>query len=255
MRGERASLSVLLLALLTLSADTPPTAVDRAIASGETLQFDLSWLRITGGSATMTIAPVDGDATKLRITSLAQSSPAFSRIFHVRDEIESVISRETFSTLLYRKNLREGKRRKDETTVVDPERGIATRKGKEHPVPNPVFDPLSIIYHLRKLDLSPGNVHRFSIVADGKVYEVAAEVVERQIVATPAGRFKAVLVEPHMKGSSGVFRDDGSRLLIWYSDDELRLPLRIRSEVKFGTITATLRSWKNGTEAGVAADR
>jgi hypothetical protein len=36
------------------------------------------------------------------------------------------------------------------------------------------------------------------------------------------------------------------RLFIWYSDDERRLPLRIRTEVKFGSVTATLNKVTSG---------
>ncbi|HXG57479.1 MAG TPA: DUF3108 domain-containing protein [Thermoanaerobaculia bacterium] len=247
-----------LLALLALASSAPaglPDVIERAVASGETLEFDLKWLRISGGSATMTIAPLPGDETKLRITSLARSSAAFSKFFHVRDEVESVVARGTFSTLRYRKRLREGRRTKDETTIVDPERGVAVRKGKETAVPNPVYDPLSLIYHLRTLDLTPGAEHQFAVVADGKVYSVRAKVIDRQILTTPAGRFRAVLVEPQMeKGAGGVFRDDGSRLLVWYSDDERHLPLQIRSDVKIGTITATLRAIRNGAAEVPAAE-
>jgi hypothetical protein len=44
--------------------------------------------------------------------------------------------------------------------------------------------------------------------------------------------------------SAGVQREE--RLFIWYSDDERRLPLRIRTEVKFGSVTATLNKVTSG---------
>ncbi len=45
--------------------------------------------------------------------------------------------------------------------------------------------------------------------------------------------------------SGGVERNE--RLFIWYCDDERQVPVRIRTEVKFGAVTATLR----GLAAGV----
>ena len=47
--------------------------------------------------------------------------------------------------------------------------------------------------------------------------------------------------------SGGVQREE--RLFIWYSDDERQLPVRIRTEVKFGSVTATLE----GVTAGVTS--
>jgi len=40
--------------------------------------------------------------------------------------------------------------------------------------------------------------------------------------------------------------EDDSSLLISFSDDEFRIPVRIRSEVKVGTITATLKTIRSG---------
>jgi len=72
---------------------------------------------------------------------------------------------------------------------------------------------------------------------------------DRETLNTPFGTFKAVSVEPRMKGRGGLFRDDNSRLLIWYTDDARHLPLRIRSELKFGSITATLRVVSSGVKS------
>ncbi len=71
-------------------------------------------------------------------------------------------------------------------------------------------------------------------------------MVRREVLTTPAGRFNTVVIEPKMS-SAGVDRDE--RLWIWYSDDERRLPVRIRTEVNFGAITATLRAVTPGVGA------
>lgn len=219
-------------------------AVIATFLSGETLDYDLKWLKITGGSARMTIGSLGDD--RLRITSVAKSNPGFSRIFKVRDEIETVVAKKDFSTLTYLKKLDEqGDKHTEITTIED---GVATRrrrKIKQVHVPRPVFNPISLIYHLRTLDLSPGKSHAFTVIADGKVYNVSAAVLRRDTVTTPAGKFNTVVVEPKME-SEGVARRE--RLWIWYSDDDRHLPVRIRSEVSFGAITATLR----GVRAGVA---
>ena len=220
-------------------------------AAGETLDYNLVWLKVAGGSMRMTIGPQAGDATHYRITSIAKSSGSFALFFSVRDEIESFVDRGDFSTIRYEKHLKEGGKRKDDvTTIVNK---IATRKRpnkdtEEVGVTRPVFDPLSVIFHLRDVELTPGTVHRFSVFADGKLYTLEAHVTGRETIDTPAGRFNTIAVQPKML-AGGIFRDEDSDLTIWYSDDARRLPVRIRSEVKVGTITATLRSVQTGVTA------
>lgn len=195
----------------------------------------------------MTISPLD-DA-RYRITSVGKSSGFFSRFFRVRDEIESIVARDDFSTLQYHKILDERGRKKDELTVIDEERHVATRKGKTIEVPQPVFDPLSLIYYVRMLDLTPGAKHEFTVITDGKMYTVHAVVGERVTLVTSAGTFKTVVVEPMMESASGIYRDEQKRLLIWYSDDERKIPVRIRSDVNVGSISATLRAIRPGVES------
>jgi hypothetical protein len=238
---------LLVVLLMLVAAEGGGASLKDIYARGETLDFDLSWSRISGGAARMTIAPITGD--RYRITSVGKSGTFFSNFFKVRDEIESIVDREDFSTLEYHKILYEGRRHKVELTVVDERRNVAFRKGKAIPVPHPIFDPLSLIYYIRLLDLSAGKTHDFTIIADGKVYTVQTRIVNRETITTPAGEFKTVVIEPKMESRSGVFRDEQSRLLIWYSDDYRHLPVLIRSDVKIGSITATLRGTKSGVDS------
>lgn len=236
-----------LIVLLLLAADTPKpdVAVLRSFVSGETLDFNLTWAGITGGSARMTIGPAPNDASRLRITSVAKSGRFFSRLYRIRDSIESLVTADNLSTLRYRKRLDERGKVKDELTLVDPERGLAMRKGKQIEVPSPVYDPLSMLYHLRRLELTPGASYRMDILADGKVHSIEIAVLHRETISTEAGKFATVVVEPKMRGA-GIFRDEQDRLLIWISDDARHLPVRIRSDVKIGTITASLRAVRPG---------
>jgi hypothetical protein len=225
----------------TVIATSP---VSQTFRAGETLDFNLHWSKIQAGSARMTIGPLSGEEGVYRITSVAKSSPGFSRIFKVRDEIETVVAREDFSTLRYTKRLDEDGEKKQEVTTV--EKGVATRvrrKVTRVQVPRPVLDPISVIYHLRGLDMTAGRVHELVLVADAKLYTVHARVVRREMLTTPAGTFRTVMVEPTME-SGGKSREE--RLFIWYSDDDRRLPVRIRTEVKFGAVTATLRAVRGG---------
>jgi hypothetical protein len=219
--------------------------LDSIVVAGETLDYDLTWLRITGGSLRTTIGFVPNDPQRIRMTFSARSSSSFAFIYKVRDQIESIVNRADFSTLRYEKHLREGGRSKDDITTIDERRRIATRRrpGKdteEISVSKPIFDPLSLVYHLRDLDLKPGTEHRFTVFADGKVYTLLARVTGQQTIGTPAGSFRTVTVEPKMQGG-GIFRDEDATLTIWYTDDSRHIPVRIRSEVKLGTITASLR--------------
>jgi uncharacterized protein DUF3108 len=58
--------------------------------------------------------------------------------------------------------------------------------------------------------------------------------------SVPAGKFATVVVRPTFK-SGGMFGERG-QAAIWFTDDEARLPIRIRASVGIGTIDLSLVS-------------
>lgn len=219
--------------------------IDSRFVDGETLEYSLTWLGLSGGTARFSIGLAPGAPDRFLITSLAQSGSGFSRIYKVRDELTSTVDRVMFTTIRYEKRLNENGKKKDEAMIVDAEHGTVTRRRADKPdkvlaLSGPVFDPLSLVYQFRRLALRPGDHVHFMVAGDGKLYAVDADVTSRETIPTPAGKFRTVAVEPQMSGG-GLFADEDSKLTIWYSDDERHLPVRIRSDVKIGSITATLR--------------
>lgn len=218
----------------------------RAFTEGERIEYSLSWLGIVGGTAVMTIDPMPD---RIRITSLARSHGAIGRLYPVRDEIESVVDRKTFSTLRFEKILNERNRHRQALSIFDPVRGIVHRKGEEIPYSPPIFDPLSTVYFLRTVALTPGKRIPIRLIADDQIYEIEAVVHGREQLRIDGSVFNTILVEPKMR-HGGIFRDENNRLLIWYTDDSRKVPVRIRSELDFGHITATIRTSRLGGGEG-----
>jgi len=226
------------------------TTLTDAFNAGETLDYDLTWLAINGGAMRMTIGVAPNDPAHFRITSIAKTNPSFAMILKVEDSVTSIVNRSDFSTTRYEKHMVEHSKPKDDVTTIDEAAKTATRQRPNHApqsaaVPKPVFDPLSLVYHLRALNLQPGTVQRFTVYADAKVYTLEANVLRSETIGTPAGTFHTVVVEPQMLAGS-IFKDEGT-MTIWFTDDPRHIPVRIRSELKVGSITANLR----GISAGV----
>jgi hypothetical protein len=54
-----------------------------------------------------------------------------------------------------------------------------------------------------------------------------------------------VIVEPLLAEGTGLFVKEG-RLKIWLTDDERRIPVRMRSKVAIGSVSADLESYTPG---------
>ena len=177
-------------------------------------------MKVTGGTARMTIAPIGDDALPHHLRR--QSSGGFSRFFKVRDEIETIVARADFSTLRYIKRLDERGDKMDEVTDHRRRRRHAQAQ-EDQEGPGPASRLRSDLRHL-SLPHARARAREdrtsSTLISDGKLYTVHARVVRREKVHDAGGHVQTrLLVEPQMV-SGGVQREE--RLFIWYSDDERR---------------------------------
>jgi hypothetical protein len=231
---------------------TPDPVPPPPFAPGETLTYDVTWSIFPAGEVTATLKQADGSSpATYEVTTRAQSQGVVSLLYRVDNEFRSVFDPHTFCSHEIHKRTNEGSRHKDTRIVFDSARRLAVlderdlskpdapSKHAEHEIPACVTDIITAFYYVRGQPLHVGERLRLPINDGAKTYEVTVEVQAREQIQTPLGTRYAFRVEPKVFG--GLYRRKG-RMLIWFSDDEQRLPLRIKASMPVGTITGTLRS-------------
>jgi hypothetical protein len=109
------------------------------------------------------------------------------------------------------------------------------------------FDPLSVLYALRLLDLK-GMKEISKPVSDGLTCVVVrVSVVGKQQVRVESGEYDAYVVEPQLAGFSTLLDTlSGATVKLWISADARRLPVKIMCGLPFGNVKAELKSSKAG---------
>jgi hypothetical protein len=72
-------------------------------------------------------------------------------------------------------------------------------------------------------------------------HELGVKFLGRQELEVEAGTFNTVVVEPLVK-EGGLFKSEG-RIVIWLTDDELKIPVRVTTKVIIGSIDTELREY------------
>jgi len=199
-------------------------------------------------AGTASIEIIDEKGT-MKIISQAYSSQFISLFYKVEDRIESTLSKgSSFSPIgqpiKYRVRIREGKHRRDKEVIFDHDKGKAlyfdyrNNEKKEFKVPSPVFDPVSGFYYFRTCELVVGEPVFVTIFDNKKIWDVEVQVLRKEAVTLPAGRFDTIVVKPLLK-SEGIFARKGD-VHIWLTDDEKRIPVLVKLKVKIGHVAATL---------------
>ena len=244
----------LTLAVLALANPLLPTPQEKALPfkPGERLNYDVTWSIFPAGTVSTTLRS-EGQESKdnYTVTTTAQSQGFVSLLFNVQNEFRSFFDPRTLCSERISKKINEGRRRKETEIVFDSkgkraileERDLTKPneplKHAENEIPSCVEDVVTAFYYLRRQDFQIGKPLHLPVNDGAKTYDVTLDVQAREGIQTPLGNRSAIRVEP--KVFSGLFKRKG-RMLVWFSDDDQHLPLRIKFMIAVGPITATLKS-------------
>jgi len=217
-----------------------------ALSIPERLVYDVSWTGIKAGTAVQEVTSRGGE---VHIVSTVHSAGWINPFFPVDDRTESVLSRSGGAEALgmpssYHEKIDEGKTHSLKQALFYQSRGKVDTKDlikkteKTDPISARTFDSLSCIYFVRSSELVLGKSLYIDIYDCKRLWSTEVQVVRREEISTPLGRFKTIVVKPLLK-SQGFFARTGD-VTVWLTDDTLRIPVRMTTKVKLGSITATL---------------
>ena len=193
-----------------------------------------------------------GGRPALQFVAEARSEGFFAWLFRfrVRDRTVATWDPASGCSLAIEKHLREGRAARDQIVTFDPEAGTRRGAGRED-CPDAlrrravrVGRPLGVLRHAGARHLRDGAA-RLPVFDNGKRYELGIRFVERDRLDLPAplGRkVPVVVVEPQLLEGTGLFVKKG-RLKIWLTDDARRIPVRMRSKVAVGSVSADLEAY------------
>jgi len=219
---------------------------NQAFGVGEKLIYNVRYGPIHAGTAGMEVAEMvnyNGQRS-YRVISFAKSSKFFSLFFKVDDRVESIIDFYGLYSHHFEKHLKEGKYEADRFVDFDQKNNLAYEGTDTIPTPDFVLDALASLYYVRTLDLEVGNSAFINNYSDKKNYPLEVRVLKKEEVKVPAGRFSCVVVEPILQ-ASGIFKHEG-KLKVWLTDDEYKIPVRMKSKVVVGSISTDLESYTLG---------
>jgi hypothetical protein len=212
----------------------------------EKLVFDLTWTGIKAGTATQEIVE---EKDSVKVTSIARSADWISVFFPVEDRVESLLTKAVPPLLGlpkdYRIRTREGNHRKDKEIVFNHAKGkalyidhhVGGEKAEVAIAPN-TYDVYSSFYYVRTLPLTVGKSVYVSILDNKELWNVEVQVLKKEKLDTIFGEVNTILIKPLIK-SEGIFERKGE-IYIWLTDDARRIPVRMKTKVAIGSVTATL---------------
>lgn len=245
-------LSVLLLTTLIFSgmiftaADNFRKVENKSFKVGEKLTYDVNYGFVTAGIATFYIPKIKRISGRdaYHVTFEVNTVPSFDWIFKVRDRYETYLDIEGLFPWRFEQHIREGSYSRDFSAFFDQRRGKAKTSEGEYDIPKYVNDIVSAFYFARTFDYSKlkvdDRIHLKNFYKD-KVYDLDIKYHGKETVNVPAGKFDCIVVEPLVQ-EGGLFKSEGS-ILVWMTDDVLKIPVKVKTKVIIGAIDGELTGY------------
>ena len=212
----------------------------RPFKAGEKLTYDVKFGSLKVGTGSM----------EVRGMETVRGEPAYHTVFRVKggtaffkvdDLFESWFSAKDLSSLRFYKDQDEGFKERTVQYDIFPDRNVydeITDSDPEQPSVDQPLDDGSFLYFIRTVPLELGKTYSFNRYFKSDRNPVTIKVDRRERITVPAGTFDAIVVQPTIK-SKGIF-SEGGRAEVWLSDDDRRIVLQVKSQLKFGSLNLYL---------------
>ena len=220
---------------------------NKAFKEGEKLTFDVNYGFVTAGIAVMEITRVKRISGRkaYNVVFTVNTVPSFDWIFKVRDRYETYIDVEGLFPWRFEQHIREGSFSRDFSAFFDQRRQKAKTSSGEYEVPEYVNDILSAFYLARTFDYSNLKISDMILMQNfykDKVYDLNVKYLGKDRISVEAGTFDCVVVEPLVQ-EGGLFKSEGS-IIVWLTDDDLRVPVRVKTKGVIGSIDSELTKYE-----------
>jgi len=229
-------------------------AQESAFETGEWFKFKMSYSKwLKAGSATLNIkeSKINGKEV-YHVVGKGWTSGMIKWFFKVDDRYESYFDKKTTIPYKFIRNIDEGGYTKDIEIDFDQVNNKAYNHDKKNKIktvydtkPN-IQDMVSTFYYLRNNlnaeTIKVGDEVQVDMFFDEEMYGFKLKYLGKEIIDTDFGIIEALKFRPYVM-SGRVFKEEES-LTLWVSNDKNKIPLRIKADLRVGSLRADLESFK-----------
>ncbi|MHB8909956.1 MAG: DUF3108 domain-containing protein [Syntrophales bacterium] len=210
---------------------------------GERLTYRAAWGVVPAGEVTLEILPMEtvSGIEAYHFAMTTRTNDFVDLFYKIRERQDSYIDIGMAHSILYKKRA-EGEHPRDVVINFDWDKREATRSnfGEKmapiHIVPG-TFDPLALFYVIRLQDIKRSPAFTIPITEGDRNIFVKATVSQRERIEIDGQTYETFAVVPDMERletQQVVKKSDEAELKIWFTADDERIPVRIRSKVRVG---------------------
>lgn len=235
----------------TTVLDPKPWRMDVPFGVGEHAEYQVKFGFFSVGRGSMRVLGIDtvrGRETWHIDFRVRGGVPGF----RVNDRMESWISTQTFASLRFHQQLDQGNYERERRFEIYPGSTYVEDEREPQPTVEMPLDDGSFLYFIRTIPLEVGQEYVFERYFRPDRNPVRIQVLRKERIRVPAGTFETIVIRPIIK-ARGIFSEDG-KAEIWLTDDDRRLMVQMKSDMKIGSLNLYLRSYAPPTAPASSSD-
>lgn len=234
--------------LLLFSLNTQSQNETLSFQRGEFLKYKIQYGLINAGIATVELKESNEKSdTLMHTVAKGWTTGMVHFLFPVLDIYESYFTETGLQPNHFIRKIDEGGYTQDKELFFDfnahQVKEINHKKNKEKSffIQNDVQDMLSSFYYMRRVDftgLKESDSISINMFFDGKMNPIKLMILSRETIKTNFGKIKTIKIRPLVQ-KGRVFKDE-ENVTLWISDDENKIPVKIKASLLVGAAKAEL---------------
>ena len=223
-----------------------------AFKEGEYLQYQIQYGLLKAGYASLEVQQMPSEDQELLLAvGKGWTTGMVGLIFPVEDRYETVFDKTSGQPVRFLRKIDEGGYTQHKEILFDLdsyEARVINHKKETDSVyfaQRHVQDMLSSFYYLRNVDLSDykeGDRIRVLMFFDEEMYPVDLRILGRETIKTRFGKVATVKLQPIVQ-KGRVFKDE-ENVVMWVTDDENKIPVKIKASILVGAVKAELSEYR-----------
>ena len=208
----------------------------------EQLFYTVYYNGINTGSARLEFTNDKINSNFANIKFNLKSKKIIDFVYKLREETSLIINKIDYSIKEIKKKSRQGRKKKQFTALFNYDEKEGYINNKKIDVKKSIYDPISIIYHLRNEKMYINQNFTYNIISKNKIKPIEMKVLDEETLIQNNKEYDCFILGPNSLNKKGARLNNIDDIKIWINKENTHLPIIIEKKAKYGIIKMELES-------------
>ena len=206
----------------------------------EQIFYTVYYNGINTGSAFLEFTSDETNSTFANIKFNLKSKKIIDLVYKLREETSLIVNKIDYSIKEIKKKTRQGRKRKHLTASFNYADQEGYINNKKINIKKSIYDPISIIYHLRYEEIFINKIFTYNIISKNRIKPIEMKVLGEETLTQNNKEYDCFILGPTSLEKSGSKLNNVDDIKIWMNKDSKQLPIIIEKKAKYGVIKMKL---------------